>query len=191
LNAGGAIALKGLGVAAATPSFAFGSFNGLTFAFFCNSVLMFDRAKDRGHPLFELSKGHLDRWPSAGTETGHQGAGNHPPGAPQRVDFIYNLAGERAKITRSADLAGTQVVATMTAQYDAAGRLTEWQQVRTSAKHKATFCLSSRSADSVVWQQQRATRFGESTDSMKEGGPPGYRQSTAYPRGIAQVSLFQ
>jgi len=39
--AGHRIALKGLGVLA-TPSFAFGSFNGLTFAFFCNSGLMFD-----------------------------------------------------------------------------------------------------------------------------------------------------
>jgi hypothetical protein len=42
LNIAGAIALKGLGVAGATPRFAFGSFNGLTFAFFYDSGLMFD-----------------------------------------------------------------------------------------------------------------------------------------------------
>ena len=35
------VGLKGLSVFT-TPSFAFGSFNGLTFAFFCNSGLMFD-----------------------------------------------------------------------------------------------------------------------------------------------------
>ncbi len=52
---------------------------------------------------------------------------------PKRVHFTYNLAGERARITRSADLAGTQVVATTTAQYDPAGRLTEWQHVQNSA----------------------------------------------------------
>ncbi len=52
---------------------------------------------------------------------------------PKRIDFTYNLAGERAKITRTADLAGTQVVATTTAQYDPAGRLTEWKHVQNSA----------------------------------------------------------
>ena len=55
------------------------------------------------------------------------------PVAPQRVDFRYNLAGERFEIVRSADLAGTQVVATTTAQYDLAGRLSEWKHVRNSA----------------------------------------------------------
>ena len=52
---------------------------------------------------------------------------------PKSVDFTCNLAGERAKITRTADLAGTQVVATTSAQYDPAGRLTEWKHVQNSA----------------------------------------------------------
>ena len=41
LNVADGVAMKGLGVTP-TPSFAFGSFNGLTFALFCNSGLMFD-----------------------------------------------------------------------------------------------------------------------------------------------------
>ncbi|MFN9198506.1 MAG: hypothetical protein ACK5WR_10575, partial [Planctomycetaceae bacterium] len=52
---------------------------------------------------------------------------------PKRIDFTSNLAGERTSVTRAADLAGTQVVATTTAQYDPAGRLTEWKHVQNSA----------------------------------------------------------
>jgi hypothetical protein len=52
---------------------------------------------------------------------------------PKRVDFTYNLAGERTGVTRTADLAGTQVVAVTTAQYDPAGRLTEWKHIQNTA----------------------------------------------------------
>ncbi len=53
---------------------------------------------------------------------------------PKRIDFTYNRAGERTSLTRTADLAGTQVVATTTAQYDPAGRLTEWKHIQKKRK---------------------------------------------------------
>jgi YD repeat-containing protein len=51
----------------------------------------------------------------------------------KRVDFTDHLAGERTRITRAVELAGTRVVATTTARYDPAGGLTEGQNVQNSA----------------------------------------------------------
>jgi hypothetical protein len=67
------------------------------------------------------------------TQVTQQSPGTIRPGTPKRVDFTYNLAGERTRIIRTSDLAGTQVVATTTAQYDPAGRLTEWGHVQNTA----------------------------------------------------------
>jgi len=52
---------------------------------------------------------------------------------PKPVDFACHLAAERTRIFRTADLAGALVVATTTALYDPAGRLTEWKHVQNSA----------------------------------------------------------
>jgi RHS repeat-associated protein len=100
----------------------------------------------------------------------------------QVIEFLYQPApkagqgdtqgdrpGERAKINRSADLAGTQVVATTTAQYEPAGQLAytgrEWDPA------------VGHSFDRARWYAPRAGRF---TSEDPQGFAAGDANLTRY-----------